>query len=264
MFLFSSISYPPWFFLRHLCCLLLKSNSRSGFAGLAALTILVSLLTVGCASTEVVSHEQLVSGPLPKPHHIWVYDFAATPGEVPRGSGFSDPRYAPAQPESSEQVAAGRQAGALVASMLVAQIREMGLPAEGASSNARPQIDDMVLRGYFISIDKGSATKRFVIGFGSGASELTTAVEGYQVTYKGLRKLGSDTVHSGGNKMPGEALGVVGLIATSNPAGLLVGSGVKAVGEASGTAKIEGRAKATAREIAFQLRTRFQEMAWIN
>jgi hypothetical protein len=148
--------------------------------------------------------------------------------------------------------------------MLAQRVREIGLPAEVASSNTRPRVNDLVLRGYFISIDQGSAAKRFVIGFGSGASELTTAVEGYQMTVHGLRKLGSDTVQAGGNKMPGEALGVVGLIATSNPAGLIIGSGVKVVGEATGRSKIEGRAKATAKEIANQLHTRFQEWGWIH
>src|SRR5262249_30671273 len=146
--------------------------------------------------------------------------------------------------QSPEEIAAGRQAGAELATKLVEQIQQMGLPAERASTNTQPGINDMVLCGYFVSIDQGSAAKRFVIGFGSGAAQLITAVEGYQMTAQGLRKLGADTVQSGGNKMPGTALGIVGFLATANPAGLVVGSGVKAVGEASGSSRIEGRAKA--------------------
>ncbi len=63
-------------------------------------------------------------------------------------------------------------------------------------------------------------------GFGSGSSKL-------QVTAQGLRKLGSGTVDAGGSKGPGVALGVTGLIATANPAGLIVSSGMKVYGEKS-------------------------------
>lgn len=59
-------------------------------------------------------------------------------------------------------------------------------------------------------------------------------------------------------------MGVVGLIATANPAGLIVSGGMKVYGEYSGSSKIEGRAKATAKEIAEVLKKRFQEEGWIN
>jgi len=93
---------------------------------------------------------------------------------------------------------------------------------------------------------------------------LRTAVEGYQMTAQGLRKLGSGTVDSGGGKSPGAALGVVGLVATGNPARLIVSTGMKVYGEASGSSKVEGRAKQTAKEIADVLRQRFEQQGWIN
>ena len=68
---------------------------------------------------------------------------------------------------------------------------------------------------------------------------------------------------SGGSKTPGAVLGVVGLIASGNPAGLIVSSGMKIYGEESGSAKVEGRAKQTAKEIADQLKIRFQQQGWI-
>ena len=105
----------------------------------------------------------------------------------------------------------------------------------------------------------GSAAQRLTIGFGSGASELRTAVEGFQMTPQGLRKLGSGTVDAGGSKSPGAAMGVAGLIATGNPAGLIVSTGMKVYGEESGSSKLEGRAEATAKEIADQIKPRFQQ-----
>jgi hypothetical protein len=218
----------------------------------------------GCASTKVTSQQQLVYGILPKPAHIWVYDFASTPADVPTSSDFAKADYRPPLPQTSEEIEAGRKAGAEVAKALVEEIRAMGMPGEQASLATKPEVNDIVIRGYFISIDEGSAAKRIAIGFGSGSSKLETAVEGYQMTATGLRKLGSGTVDAGGSKGPGASLGVVGLIATGNPVGLIVSGGVKAYGEASGSSKIEGRAKATAKEIAEQLKNRFQQQGWIQ
>ena len=44
----------------------------------------------------------------------------------------------------------------------------MGLPAERASNFTAPQINDLVIKGYLLSIDEGSAIKRVTIGFGYG------------------------------------------------------------------------------------------------
>ena len=55
----------------------------------------------------------------------------------------------------------------------------MGLNAEQAGPGANPQPGDGVIRGYLVSVEGGSIAQRFVIGFGSGASELDAMVEGY-------------------------------------------------------------------------------------
>jgi hypothetical protein len=53
-------------------------------------------------------------------------------------------------------------------------------------------------------------------------------------------------------------------IASGNPVGLIVSSGMKIYGEESGRSKIEGRAKQTAQEIADQLKIRFRQQGWIQ
>ena len=58
--------------------------------------------------------------------------------------------------------------------------------------------------------------------------------------------------------------GFAGLIATGNPAGLIVSTGMKVYGEASGSSKLEGRAEAMAKEIADQIKPRFQQQGWIQ
>jgi len=106
----------------------------------------------------------------------------------------------------------------------------MGLPAKRASSETNPQINHLVFRGYLLSIDEGDATRRVAIGFGAGGFQLTTAVEVFQVTTEGLRKLGGGKDESGGSRTPGGTVGVAGLIVTGNPMGLIVGDKVNAYG----------------------------------
>src|SRR6266446_3787977 len=226
------------------------------------LCLLVLVAVAGCASTKVTERQQLETGQIARPNNIWVYDFVATPADAPTDSNVAAVQ---GTPQTPEEIDIGRQLGAQIAKELVADIQGMGLPAQEAGAGTSPRVGngDIVIRGYLVSIQQGSEAKRLMIGFGRGASELTTAVEGFQMTPQGLRKLGSGTVESAGSKTPGAALGVVGLIASGNPAGLIVSSGMKIYGEESGSAKVEGRAKQTAKEIADQLKIRFQQQGWI-
>lgn len=222
------------------------------------------LVIVGCASTKVTERTQYETGQLPRPGHIWVYDFVATHDDLHADSAFAGQPDLDTTPQTAEQISEGRKLGNEIASELVEQIRNMGMPAEQAKAGTVPQINDLVIRGHLLSIQEGDATKRVAIGLGKGASELRTAVEGFQMTSQGLRKLGAGTVESGGGKTPGMAVGAAALLATHNPAGLIVSTGVKVYGEKSGKSTVEGRAKQTAEEIADVLKERFKEQGWIN
>jgi hypothetical protein len=222
------------------------------------------LVIAGCASTKVTHRDELVTGQIPKPNTIWVHDFAATPTEVPGESALTGQDLVHSTPQSGKEITTGRQLGAEIAAQLIEQINGMGMHAERGSAGTKPQINDLVIRGYLISFNEGSAEKRFAIGFGSGASDLKVAVEGFQMTAQGLRKLGSGKTDAEGGKTPGADLGVVGLLATHNPAGLIISSGMKIYGEESGSSTVKGRAKQTAKEIADVLKKRFQEQRWID
>ena len=225
--------------------------------------ILFVALLVGCASSHVVNRQEYKGGKIARPSHILIYDFAATSADVPTDSAIAGQYGEHGTPQTSEQLAAGRQAGASIARVLTEEIRKMGLPAEQATQSSQPQIGDLVIRGYILSVDEGDAAKRVAIGFGTGASHLRTAVEGFLMTDKGLKKLGSGTEDAGGSKSPGTAVALAGAIATANPAGLIISTAMKVHGEASGSSKVEGRAEDTAKEIATELKKKFKEQGWI-
>jgi hypothetical protein len=228
------------------------------------LSLFAIFVIAGCASTEITDREAIVTEKIPRPNQIWVYDFAATASDIPPDSVLAGQHSEHPTPQNAEQIEAGRKVGSEIAKQLVEQIRLMGMPAERASKGTTEQINDILIRGYLISVDEGSKAKRLTIGFGSGGSELKVAAEGFQKTAQGLRKLGSGVADAEGGKTPGAVVGLATLVATRNPVGLIVSSGVKVYGERSGSAKIEGRVEQIVEEIAQVLKGRFEEQGWIK
>ncbi|MGH7917127.1 MAG: DUF4410 domain-containing protein, partial [Candidatus Binataceae bacterium] len=139
----------------------------------------------GCASTKVTNQTPMVEQGLARPNQIWVYDFIADPARIPAGSAIGAHMTTPSTPPTPEELETGRKLGALIADHLVADIQAMGLPAVHALPSSVPQVGGGVLRGYLVSVEGGSAAKRFVIGLGSGSSDMDTVVEGFAVTRHG-------------------------------------------------------------------------------
>jgi hypothetical protein len=237
-------------------------KTQSGAHKVVACLIALAI-TAGCASTTVTNRQQVATGYIPRPAQIWVYPFAATPADVPPESSLAG-QVSNAPPQTPEQIAEGKKLASQIALDLVQEINAMGMSAALGSAASRPQLNDIVIEGSIISVQQGSAAERIAIGFSAGASEMKVAVEGFQMTSTGLRKLGSGDVGSTGNKTPGSAVGLAVLIATHNPAGLIISTGMKVYGEKSGSNTIEGRATQIAKETGDALKKRFQQEGWLT
>jgi Domain of unknown function (DUF4410) len=166
-------------------------------------SVFALVLVAGCASTQVTARQPYAGAKIPRPDRIIVHDFAATPADVPAGSHVAGQYAQQSTPQTAKEIELGRKLGAEVAKELVAELRGMGLPAVQAAGQPAPRVGDIVIMGYFESEDAGSAAERIVLGFGSGAAHLQTAVEGYLMTDQGLRRLGSGEVEAGGGGPPG-------------------------------------------------------------
>ena len=230
-----------------------------------ALCVLVLVVAAGCASTKVVGRDSKIgTEKIARPDRIYVYPFAATPADIPSWSAAAK-RYAqPSELPTPEELEVGRKVGGLVAKELVTEIAKMGLLAEEGNPQSQPRPNDLMLIGYFEAVEEGSTVKRLALGFGSGATELTTSLEGYQMTKNGPRQLGSEKLDSSGAKTPGLFVPLAVLAVTSNPIGLIVMGGAKVAMEVTGKSKIEGAAQRTAEAIAEQLRVRFKEQGWVQ
>ena len=235
----------------------MKSFSR------VAICLFALVALAGCASTKVTESRDYQGGRVARPDRIIVHDFAATPADIPAWSAAASRHAAPSTLQTAEAIETGRNLGAQVAKELVAEIRGMGLPAVLAAGQPAPHVGDVVIIGYFESIDTGSTLKRMAIGFGSGKAKLRTQVEGYVQTDTGLSKLGSREIDSGGGKSPGLLVPIAVTVATANPIGLIASSALKVGGEVTGRSTIKGSAKRTAKKIAEELEIAFQEQGWI-
>lgn len=225
--------------------------------------LFVLAVLAGCASAKVVSQQPYEGPRIARPERIIVHDFAATPADVPAGSAVVSEYSAPSTPMTPEQVATARKLGAEVAKDLVAEIQKMGLPAVRAAGQPPPRVGDLVIMGYFVTVQQGSAAERVLVGFGAGDADLKTVVEGYLMTDQGLRRLGGGEINSGGGKTPGVAVPLVVAAATANPIGLVISGAAKVYGEESGRTTIEGAGQRTASEIADQLKVAFQKQGWV-
>ena len=220
------------------------------------------LLMSGCAKTTVTDRQYYEGPRLAKPARILVYDFAASQADLPPGYGTAVS--APPVDQTADDLSLGRKLGAEVAKDLVEELQKMGLPAVSANGQPPPQLNDIAVVGYFVSIDPGNIAKRFAIGFGSGAPELATAVEVYVMSSQGLRRLASGELNSAGSKGPGVAVPLAVAAATGNPIGLIVSTAAKVEGQVSGRTTIEGSARRTAQDIAEQMKAGAQRQGWID
>ena len=122
---------------------------------------------------------------------------------------------------------------------------------------------DWVIRGEFVTIDKGNRAKRRLIGFGAGAAELETLVEGYVITIGGLVPLGSAQIETSGGRMPGMLVPMGAGAAAANLARSAAISGASNILQEGGPESLEGAAKRTAEEIAKVIVKAYKERGWL-
>ncbi len=228
------------------------------------ITVLFALVIVaGCGSSEVISRRaENIPENIPRPARIIVYDFAATPADIPPQAAMASRYGRRPVPQTSDQIALGRELGGQVAKRLVSDILKMGLPAEPASGPP-PQIGNIIILGGFISVDEGSRIERVILGFGAGANKMRTYVEGYLVTATGWKPIGSGEIKAGGGKTPGMILpAVIGIATGEYVRSAIIGAGLSLFKE-SGPEKITAAANRTADTIAEELRKGFRRRGWI-
>ena len=243
-------------------CCAPASRRRLPLAGpIAALLVLVHSVA-GC--TRVQDEHTYAGAPLPRPDLIVVHDFAVTPEEVGLRYGLvarMEERF-DTEPRSEQERDVGRQVADALAESLVTEIRDLGLPAERASSaTASGQV--VAIEGQFVSIDEGDRARRMVIGFGAGESKVVVNVQVFDGTSPDPQMLDEFQVDADSGRKPGMGpMAGVGVAAASVTTAVATSAGVSVGAEAISDSVVADADRA-ARGIAKQLAALFAQEGWI-
>lgn len=222
------------------------------------------LILAGCASSGVQKLEaKAADEQLAKPRRIVVKDFTAAPQNLPAESEIAKYFDARTEPVTEAEIELGKALGARVAVNLVDDLTDLGITAARAQAAGPPAESDVVVEGFFVTVNEGDQLERMLVGFGMGAAELKTLVEVYQMTGGQLKNLGFAEIEAKGGKMPGMLVPVGAGAATGNLArSLVIGGGVAAIKEV-GPETIEAAAERTAAEISELIRQGYEKKGWL-
>ena len=225
---------------------------------------ILALFLAGCASTNsksAIPPTELST--LPYPKAIYVYDFAVSPTEVAYGSAaaprldgaIDDPSKTDRRDKLEHDIAE------LFAAQLVAELRELGLPAVRWRGKPPLNEDSYVIEGQFLTIGDTGAPDQKIIGFGLGGSELRVLAQAYAV--QGTQKKLMGEAEVGGENAPAAglaaALPVAKLSASRAAASVATGAGVVR----TVNSKVKKGAEETAAAVVEQLKPKMQEQGWL-
>ena len=227
--------------------------------------VLLGLPLAGCAPSTVIVEKEY-DGALPRPAQVLVYDFAVSPDEVTLDHGLIAQLrdQGPQVPPRQAELAVGKAAQQALAQALVEQIRGLGLPVARATGDPAANQTVLELRGQFLTIDEGNRTRRVVIGFGAGRSDVQTAVQFYETLPRGRTLIARFTTDAQSGPKPGAAATMgAGAVADHLAESAAVSGGLAVVSETL-SATVAADAKRTAKElVARQLGPFFVAHGWI-
>lgn len=176
-----------------------------------ALPFLAVMLLGGasCSRPEVDTVATYTGGPLRHPDRILVLDFGVHPEDVRLDQGLRArlSRAMSDQALNAQQLAAARQASAVLTEALVNELRSYGLPAQQvAALPAGGPGSTVLVEGQITSIDQGNQTRRTMIGLGAGRSSVRADSQVYyQASGTPPRLLGAFDASIDSGRAPGAA-----------------------------------------------------------
>lgn len=239
----------------------MTSLARAGMSVAAALGMtLLAACTQGSSQIEAAR-------PMPRPQVIVVQDFAVAPGEVQLDPGLSTSiremvESREGAPPGTQAYKVGRQVADALADKLVADIRDLGLPAQRGRDLPPGVTTGLVITGQFVSIDQGSRAARVAIGLGAGRSDVRVRAQVFDVGPAGRRLADQIEVDAKSGLQPGmaETMGV-GALTGHLVTATLVSGGLQVADESLG-ASVVADADRAAKGVSKQLSSFFGEQGW--
>jgi Domain of unknown function (DUF4410) len=220
-------------------------------------------LLVGDAKVDVIAKYQ--GDPLPKPEKVLIYDF-----DVPADVVSIDAspaarvhrRRAAAEAASSPEAVA-RQVQAAFSKALVKELQQASVPAAAVAGAETPPPRSIQVKGELTAINQGNKTKRVLIGFGKGASDVQAHVTVSLVTEQQPVVLLELNVKSQSGKKPGAAATVgAGAATMGTVSAASAAAGVGTGGVLDRTATVEADASRMAKAVAKQIAQLMSSQPW--
>lgn len=229
--------------------------------GLVALTALA-----GC-KTQVQSTSYMpppgAAASLPRPTMVVVRDFAIDPYSIQVDPGIGGQMR---RSMNGTSIAEAQQTDAsdvqlAITNTLVAQIQAMGLPVE-LDPGQLPPGNVLVIQGQVNQVNEGNRTRRNVVGFGAGMSNVSATAQLLYVRNGGAPQLlQSYQGDANSGRMPGLAAGAASSAATGSAVGAIAGLGLKVVNAPK--TEVGSRAQSMARRMSVNLGQFFAQEGWI-
>jgi hypothetical protein len=223
---------------------------------------LALLFVSACGQTGVRNIKLTQEKNLPRPSRILVADFAVSEREVTEYQGIMRQQPTIKDPAERERQLAAEVKDAL-AEEVVGGLRTLGFTVERVSRSTRATGNDLLIDGYFFTVDEGNPLHRLVIGFGTGTSKVDSQVQVYQG--EDAQKLLEFATHSDSGKLPGAApaLGAGAVAQGGVTAGMVVAnaavSGVKTY-----KSDVARMAAASGDQVVRYLSEFFAQQGWIR
>lgn len=206
---------------------------------------------------------QRYSGPavLPKPDKIVIHEFTVNPGVVTTDQSIAAQLHRTmmlrhgVDEDSSPDVLA-RRVQAAFAKALADELKNVNTPIQKASAtDGVLSGSDLIIEGDFTTINEGDKTKRIMIGFGRGASNVRTHVRVSLVTQGHSTVVLEFNLSSESGKKPGAA-------ATMGIGSLAVGAAAGGAGDRNST--VEADASRMGKLVAKQVEAFMTDQKWIS
>jgi Domain of unknown function (DUF4410) len=229
------------------------------------LTAMAVTAMAGCARVST-QYLQNTTDRLARPALILVQDYQTSPDNIRLDGALSSRlKRAVNGTKTADQLKIEQEVSQTLTTTLVDEIRKLGIPAEPARM-APPVVagPTLSIEGQIVSIDEGNKATRLVIGLGSGASEVRTLTQVYEITSENQHRLIEDfyTTTKSSRKPGFGPMAEVGAAA-----GLAASHAAAAGGVGLATAllqTVDADVKHSAKQIAKELGKLFVAQGWIG
>jgi hypothetical protein len=217
-------------------------------------------LLLGDTQVEIIANYKGVDL-LPKPDKTLIYNFTVPPDVVTMdwsAAGRLQRRRLQRHDEDSDlsPEALVKQVQAAFAGTLASELQKMAMRAEiGSATDEEVPPRTLIVRGEFTNINQGNKTKRMMIGFGRGASDVKAHVIVSLATAAQPIVLSEFNLNSKSGKKPGAA-------ATMGVGSAAVGAAAGGVGDRKAT--VEADSARMAKAVAQQIKEAMISQKWIE